>query len=145
MNKSSKNLSKAVYIILILAVIGGALLFPLKYQKNIKSQSFVACPIKGTCLYKCPNSCGWKTFENKSTVLPLDSSVMTKENSKLGLILSKDTCIYVTENSEIKVRLRHKRCGNALINLYKLAKRDITNILGRKNFKLTNPTVLSTI
>jgi len=147
--KNRKKTGKITNIIcaaVVIAIFAAIHFLPLKTTQKIHSQYVLATPIKGECLYKSPKSCKWEKFCHKSIALPIDSSVITKNNSGLCLVFSKDTKIEVPSNTQIKIRYRHKRTNNPVENMYKLARRGIKNLLSNnEDFRLNRPTVLSTI
>lgn len=149
MSKNSKKTGKLINILcaaIIIAIAAVIHFLPLQTTQKVHSQYVLATPIKGECLYKSPKSCEWEKFCHKSIALPINSSVLTKNNSTLCLVFSKDTKIEVPANTQIKIRYRHKRTNNPIENMYKLASRGIKNLLSNNDdFRLNRPTVLSTI
>lgn len=149
MNKKRKKTNKTINIICFIAIVAVIALIhflPLHASEKVHSQYVLADCVKGECLYKCPNASGWEKFCGKSIALPIDSYIITKNNSTLCLVFSKDTKINIPENTQIKVRYRHKRTDNPVENMYKLAYRGIKNLLSKnEDFRLNRPTVLSTI
>lgn len=148
MNKNKKLLKKTISIFCaftVLVLFISFICFSVKHQKISKSQYIIASPLKGVCLYRCPNSQVWKKFANKPIALPINSFVLTKDNSKLGLVFSESVKVYVSENTQMKIRPRHHRTTNPVVNMYLLTRRNLKGIFGNEEFRLTKPTVLSTI
>lgn len=118
---------------------------PMQISKKVHSQYILACPVKGESIYRCPDSCRWEKFGIKSIALPINSYVITKNNSSLCLVFSKDLRITLNENTQMKIRYRHKRADNPVENIFLLARKQIKSLLSKDDFRLNTPTVLSTI
>lgn len=149
LKKQQKRHIKIFVLSLCLAVIA-AIVFgfgPIhaKRQKPVNCPYVLVCPLSGACLYKCPNSQGWEKFSNKPIMLPVNSFVATKNKSSLNLVFSKDIIVSVPENTQIKLRLRHKKTDSPIVNIYKLARREIRERFAKEEFRFNRPTVMSTI
>lgn len=148
MDKNKKTLKKIINVFCAIAVLVLFISFTcFSVNRRIisKSQYIMASPLKGTCLYKCPNAQAWKKFADKPIALPINSFILTKDNSALGLVFSESVKVYVSENTQMKIRPRHSRTTNPVVNIYLLTRKSLKGIFGKEEFRLTKPTVLSTI
>lgn len=149
MKKQQKKNIK-IFVLSLCLAIAAAIVFGFgslhaKHQKPVNCPYVLVCPISGTCLYKCPNSRGWEKFSHKPIMLPVNSFIATKNNSSLNLVFSKDIIVCVTENTQVKVRLRHMKTDSPVVNIYKLARREIRERFAKEEFRFNRPTVMSTI